>query len=234
MPIPETSNTATPSTDRKHPIESVVFDFNGTLFWDTRLHNQAWDRFLEQHHISLTDSEKHRILHGRYNADIMQMLFDRPLSDREIAGFIEEKEGIYRRLCLEQHMELAPGAACFLDFLQDRGSAFTIATASGLGNLNFYFEHLGLERWFDMGKITYDNGTHPGKPDPEIFLAAMELIGAAPRSTIIFEDSENGIRAAERTGAAEVYIVNSNNEDYSRWPHPVITDFDQVDRSFFY
>jgi len=30
----------------------VIFDFNGTLYWDTHLHNEAWNRFLEKHLIS--------------------------------------------------------------------------------------------------------------------------------------------------------------------------------------
>jgi len=30
-------------------IKGVIFDFNGTLFWDTDLHNKAWDAFLERH-----------------------------------------------------------------------------------------------------------------------------------------------------------------------------------------
>jgi beta-phosphoglucomutase-like phosphatase (HAD superfamily) len=36
-------------------FKGVVFDFNGTLLWDTKYHNQAFDLFLEQHNIVLTD-----------------------------------------------------------------------------------------------------------------------------------------------------------------------------------
>jgi len=56
-------------------IKGAVFDFNGTLFWDTSFHNRAWDIFLENHSISLSDSEKHESLHGRTNREILLNIF---------------------------------------------------------------------------------------------------------------------------------------------------------------
>ena len=40
------------------------------------------------------------------------------------------------------------------------------------------------------------------KPDPGCFLKAMEIEGATPAETLIFEDSPVGIEAARRSGAA--------------------------------
>ena len=40
------------------------------------------------------------------------------------------------------------------------------------------------------------------KPDPEGYLRAMELLGATPRTTMIFEDSGPGLAAAQASGAA--------------------------------
>ena len=39
-----------------------------------------------------------------------------------------------------------------------------------------------------------------GKPDPEMYLKAMELLGVAPEECLILEDNENGIRAALASG----------------------------------
>ena len=39
------------------------------------------------------------------------------------------------------------------------------------------------------------------KPDPEGYLKAMEYFGIKPENTIIFEDSESGLKAAESSGA---------------------------------
>ena len=48
-------------------INGVIFDFNGTLFWDTPFHNKAWDIFLEKHHLKLDDLQKNK----KYTARII-------------------------------------------------------------------------------------------------------------------------------------------------------------------
>ena len=48
--------------------------------------------------------------------------------------------------------------------------------------------------------LTYDDITK-SKPDPEGFLKAMEYFDAKSDETIIFEDSEVGLKAAEKSGA---------------------------------
>jgi len=35
----------------------VIFDFNGTLFWDTGLHNEAWQIFLDKYNLHLSDEK---------------------------------------------------------------------------------------------------------------------------------------------------------------------------------
>lgn len=64
--------------------------------------------------------------------------------------------------------------------------------------------HLKLSEGID-GIISGDDVTQP-KPHPECFLRAMELAGATPRQTIIFEDSTMGLQAAEASGAAYVKV----------------------------
>jgi beta-phosphoglucomutase len=214
-------------------IKGIVFDFNGTLFWDTNLHNTAWDRFLEMEGIYLNDVQKNERIHGKNNHDILRSLFDRPLSSQEMEEFILKKEGIYQSLCLKTEMRLAPGAIDFLEFLRTTGIPRAIATASGIENVNFYFEHLNLERFFDPSSVVYNDGSIPGKPDPGIFKKAIQLLGITEKETLVFEDSKAGIMAAENAGVGMIIIVNSGNGEYSRWKHPIVGNFNEVDKSIF-
>ena len=93
----------------------VIFDFNGTLFWDTPLHNKAWNMFLEKRGMHLSDHEFFATFHGKNNRDIFKSLFQREHSAEEIRALVDEKETLYRQLCLETEMMLAPGAPDFLD-----------------------------------------------------------------------------------------------------------------------
>ena len=45
-----------------------------------------------------------------------------------------------------------------------------------------------------------------GKPDPDPYLRAAELLGVAPRRCLAVEDSPNGALAAERAGAAVLVV----------------------------
>jgi len=214
-------------------LKGVVFDFNGTLFWDSYLHNKAWDLFLERHGIMLSDQEKNIKIHGKNNQDILNTLFNRILSGSQTDKYILEKEGIYQALCLKSDIQLAPGATEFLDFLSGNSIPFTIATASGIENVSFYFEHYGLSRYFNQSKVIYNDGIIPGKPHPGIFQKAMDVLKLTGIETLVFEDSVAGIRSAEKAGAGKIIIVDSRGADHSRWNHQTIKDFSEVNRSLF-
>ena len=213
--------------------QGVIFDFNGTLFWDTPLHNRAWDNFLKVHGIKLTDTEKNEKIHGKTNQDILSNIFNINLSDEEVFSLILEKETIYHDLCLESEMKLAEGAIDFFEFLIKSCIPFTIATASGKENIVFYFEYFKLEKWFSFDHIVYNDGTFRGKPSPDIFLIAANKLKTDPQKIIVFEDSISGIKAAENAGVGKIVIVNSNKENYSNWSHTVITTFKDFDKSMF-
>lgn len=214
-------------------LKGVVFDFNGTLFWDSYLHNKAWDIFLESHGIKLSDQEKNIKIHGKNNEDILNTVFNKLLSANQTNEYILEKEGIYQELCLKSDIRLAAGAMEFLDFLSKNNIPFTIATASGIENVDFYFEHYGLSRYFKQSEVIYNDGSFPGKPNPRIFQKAMRLLKLTGHETLVFEDSAAGILSAEQAGAGKIIIVDSRGDDYSRWDYQIIKDFSEVKKSLF-
>lgn len=87
---------------------------------------------------------------------------------------------------------------------------FTIATASEISNVRFYYETFKLDRWFSWDKIVYDDSTFPGKPAPDTYLKAAELIGQAPRDCFAVEDTLPGIHSAESAGIGVVFARNSS------------------------
>lgn len=213
-------------------FKGAIFDFNGTVFWDTAFHDQAFDIFLKKHGVHLTDEEKRVKIHGKPNSDIMRGIFGNELTDKEVDMMAQEKELIYRKICVND-LNFAPGAEDLFDFLSKTDIPFTIATSAGIENIDFYFEHMNLGRWFSIEKVAYNDGSFRGKPHPDVFIAAAAKLGLVPHETIIFEDSVNGILSAEAAGAGKIYIVNSYNENYSRFSYEIITHFDGVDRKLF-
>jgi beta-phosphoglucomutase len=214
-------------------LKGVVFDFNGTLFWDTKIHNKAWDIILEKRGVKISDIEKDEKIHGKNNNDIWKTLFTEQLSENEIDRFCLEKEMIYQELCLKTDLQLAPGARDFLNFLMINKIPHTIATASGPENIDFYFRYLKLNHFFDRSKVIYNDGSILSKPHPQIFHKAIDILGILENETLVFEDSKVGIMAAENAGVGRIIIVDSNGVDYNNWNYQIIKDFFEVDRNLF-
>ena len=216
--------------------KGVIFDFNGTLLWDTKLHNIAWDNFLKEHGFFLSDEEKHQRVHGRLNSEILMDLFDNKLTRTEIERYTLEKEYEYQRLCTElDEFSLAEGALELFEKLKEQSIPFVIATASGIENIEFYIRKLKLNKWFKNEYIIYNDGSMKGKPFPDLFLKALNILEVEGKDAIIFEDSISGIKAAEAANAGKIVIVDSNAGDYKAWidKYPIIMNFNEIGWDWF-
>ncbi len=191
-------------------FDGIIFDFNGVLWWDTHLQEIAWKRFSETVRDTPFSSDEIRThVHGRNNRYTFEYLTGRSITGAELTQMIQQKESIYRQMCLDQgaDFKLSPDAAALLDYLVEQDIPHTIATASEKTNLDFFVAHLQLERWFDLGKIVYDDGTRRGKPAPDFYLDAAKCLALNPASCIVVEDSDSGIEAARAAGIGHVVAL---------------------------
>ena len=209
----------------------VIFDFNGTLFWDSEYQEESWDEYSQSMGVVLSEHEKQQYIHGRNGRDTFEYIFKRNISEEELEILTEEKEIIYRRMCLKNKLEFAPGALSFIEYLLSENIKIAIATASGKSNVNFFMEHFRLLNYFKEEHIIYNDGKTRGKPHPDLFEKAINALQVDKSQSTIFEDSVSGIKAAENAGAGNIIIVNSANGNFEGFPHQVITHFDQVDRN---
>lgn len=197
-------------------IKGIIYDFNGTMFFDGDFQNQAWSKFfLEKYNRKVNKEEFDLYIHGVNSIDTFKYFLGKSLTFDEAKELEEEKEIIYRDLCLKnKEFKLADGLEDFLNFVKRKGLKQNIATASAFKNTKFFFDNLNLYRWFDLSKTAYNNGKIKSKPDPEIFIIAASNLGLNLSECIVFEDSRNGIIAAKSGGAKLIVGVASRlNKD---------------------
>lgn len=191
-------------------LKGLLFDFNGTLFFDSVFHLEAFRRMFRVYGkpIPSDDDMIHHIF-GRTNATICLENFNSEATEGELVEFAAKKESEYRKLCMEKPNDchLTEGAAELLDYAKQNRIPYCMATGSEMDNLEFYFTHLGLERWFTLDNIVYTDGTFSGKPNPDIYQIAAEKIGLSPSECCVFEDGTSGILAANRAGVGAVAAV---------------------------
>lgn len=220
--------------------KGIIFDFNGTLFWDSEKHQEAWREFskrLREH--AFTDDEMREYMFGRTNEDIIKYLIGKQPSKEMVENFAKEKEAVYRNMCRKdaKNTVLAPGAVEFLDFLTENNIPHTIATMSEKDNVDFYIDEFKLERWFDLDKIVYSDGTIPGKPAPDIYVKAAQKLNLQPQECIIIEDAVSGIESARAANIGKIIAIASMEsvDLYKNIPavSQIIKNFNEIERNIF-
>lgn len=198
----------------------ILFDFNGTMFLDTEENEVAWREEIRTiaHH-EVTDEEFKNFLHGALNEVIVRHFAGSDLPENLVHQYALDKETIYRRLCLERTdgMQLTKGLPEVLDYLKAHKVPMTIASSAMPINMDFYFEHMHLDKWFERSLVVCNDGKLPGKPDPAFYLAAAAKLNVPATDCLVLEDAISGVHAAQAAKVKSVVAVASTNtSDYWR------------------
>ncbi|MBR4461489.1 MAG: GNAT family N-acetyltransferase [Erysipelotrichaceae bacterium] len=221
----------------KHNIEAVLFDFNGTLFFDSDINRIAWQQTLDElSEGKLEFAPFYAQCIGTRNQPLVEKAFAElglPLDEEKVMYWAKRKETkYYQEYCrAEKRDRLASGAAEFISFLKEKGIPYTMCTASLIENVEFYFTYLGLDRWFDISKVIYDDGIHSDKK--EMCLDGAAVLGKPIERCLVIDDSLQSIQGAVEAGCKQIVAIR--NEATPDIPEiiQVVDDFNEIDLSIF-
>lgn len=210
----------------------ILFDFNGTLFFDSHYHDLAWKQVSKEiRGYPFTDEEIAQHMHGKNNEKIIDYIYGKPMEPSENKRYSLKKEAIYRQMCLAhpEEFHLAPGVEDFLDACKQQGIPMIIATASIIENVRFFVEHFHLERWMDPSLIVYDDGSFEDKVT--MFQEAARRLHVNVNDCLVFEDSLSGIRFAHEAEVKDIIVINSVHDvkRYEQFPYITYICDDFVD-----
>ena len=202
-------------------MSAVIFDFNGTLFYDTDKHILAWRRFFLDVKGEIPDDDTFKnVVIGSDNTTIFRKTIDPDITPEKVKEYSFKKENLYFDECLKDKdmFKFIDGAENFFEKLSEAGIAFGVATGSNKLNIDFYMENLAsMKKWFSTDtNLVYDDMTVKGKPAPDIYIAAAKKIGADPKDCIIFEDSYPGYLSAKAAGAKKIIMIEKK-EDFHKY-----------------
>jgi HAD superfamily hydrolase (TIGR01509 family) len=101
-----------------------------------------------------------------------------------------------------------PGVHDLLEKLKVQGVRLAVASCADRIKIEANLEAIEVElAWFHV--IVAGDEVQNMKPAPDIYLAAAEKLGVAPKSCCVIEDSINGIRAAKTAGMRCVAVAQS-------------------------
>jgi HAD superfamily hydrolase (TIGR01509 family) len=183
-------------------VEAVVFDMDGLMFDSERVAREAWRAALLARGYVLTDEVYLRAV-GRTAAEALHV-FTAAFGDGLPAEAVEQDKAARLLELLGEAPPLKPGLAQVLDEADRLGLPAAVASATASPEVRRRLAAAGLERRFAV--VVGGDEVRAGKPAPDLFLRAAELLDAPPAACLVLEDAEAGIRAAAAAGMPAVMV----------------------------
>ena len=194
---------------------AVLFDWDGVVIDSSLLHEKSWEIVAEEYSFPLPEGH-FKAGFGKRNETIIPHILKWSEEPDEINEIAFAKESAYRHLIKEQGIEALPGVRDFLNWLNSESVPCVIASSTPRDNLLAALPVLGLEGFF-IGMISGDD-VNNGKPDPEPFLKAADIVKTSPENCLVLEDSHSGVAAGLAAGCKVVAVGTT---------HPLVS-FDGV------
>ena len=193
-------------------IRGYLFDLDGVLTPTAVVHMHAWSRlftpFLEQHDAEpYTDADYFAHIDGKPRYDgVRSLLASRGIvvpegevtdgaSEDTVHGLGNRKNDAFNATLAEEGVEAYPASVAFLDAVQASGCH--VAVVSSSKNAPAVLAAAGLADRFEVvvdGSVAARDGL-PGKPEPDTFERAAELLGLPTTVCAVVEDAESGVKA---------------------------------------
>jgi len=175
---------------------AIVFDMDGTLVDSTALVERIWGDFAAEHQLDVV--ELLAFAHGRQTHDTVTRFLPRLPEDeaRSLTDGLQAVEAGTR----DGTVEIA-GAAAFVASLP--GDRVALVTSAN--------HELARSRMAEAGVpwpavVLASEQVAVGKPAPDGYLLAAEMLGVDPGEVVVFEDAAAGLEAARASGASVVVV----------------------------
>lgn len=175
-------------------MKLIIVDLDGTLFDTKDVNYYAYKEAIAPYGYDMDYRYYCDFCNGRHYLDFLPQI---TTDDKATLSAIHKaKKTAYRKYLDKAVLNQRLVDVIRLARLEYKTAIVTTASKENCDDILSRFDIADL---FDL-VLTHDDITK-SKPDPEGFLKAMRFFDAKPEETIIFEDSEVGLRAAESSGA---------------------------------
>lgn len=189
------------------PTRALVFDFDGTLADTESAVLHAWQEVFRAHGTELPLEAWYAVIGTQHTTPAMFALLA-----EHVPGVDPDAVRPVTKARVHELLEtLGPreGVESYLETARDKDLKLAVASSSSGAWVNPHLERLGIAAYFDA-VLTGD--LHKAKPDPDLYLAALDALGTPAHDTIAFEDTPHGVTAAKAAGLTCVAVPNAITE----------------------
>ncbi|WP_459806724.1 HAD family hydrolase [Halopiger thermotolerans] len=191
-------------------MQAVLFDMDGVLvnsedYWTEFQADDILPAAVPEADVDVAEVTG---MNYRETYDYLEAEYGTAVSREEFeTRFEETAREIYR-----EHAEALDGLHELLDELGERGVERALVSSSPHEWIDIVLERFDLEDSFDH-VISAEDIDAAGKPEPDVFEYAASEVGVPAEECIVAEDSENGVEAGARAGAAVVaYRIDAHGD----------------------
>lgn len=201
-----------PRDTGKVTIKALIFDFDGLLMDTETTLLDSWRWEWRRHGLELDPAG----FFADHGGDVNESRY-RALAAAVGPGYDRESSHALRsayRKDLNAALQPAPGVVAWLDRAAELGLRLAVASSSPLWHVGAMLEQAGLRERFEVVATGEEVAAH--KPDPAVYLLALERLGVPATQAVAFEDTAHGVAAAHAAGLRCVAVPNPH-ADRSRF-----------------
>jgi beta-phosphoglucomutase-like phosphatase (HAD superfamily) len=182
-------------------IKAAIFDMDGLLIDSERIIMQGCIEAAQEIGITYTPAEYVELI-GRVWSDSTRIMTQQLGGE---ANFNHVIHGLNAYLDKLNHVfPLKTGAQALLQYYQSTSVICSVASSSPMQHITHRLSHTGVLDYFSQ--LTSGQEVAKGKPNPDIYLLAIQKLGLNAPECIVFEDSELGAQAAIAAGLNVVVV----------------------------
>lgn len=193
-------------------MDYFIFDMDGTIFDTEKFYYQTWLEIAKKEGFDFGLEDKVRLSGKQSKESIAYMVENFSMDEKEAIRIRKNLNELRDKKFNELDYSLKkPGLLNLLLYLRENNKNIALASSSIKSRIDFLLDREGVRDYFN--EIISSDDITKGKPDPQIFNLAMEKIGADKNKTYIIEDSLAGVKAAKKSGAKVVLIIDLDDSD---------------------
>ena len=190
-------------------IKAIIFDMDGVLIDAKEWHYEALNRALSLFGFEISRYDHLTTYDGLPTKDKLEMLSLERGLPRQLHSFINKQKQSYTMEIAHSSCKPRFAQQYALSCLKASGYKLAVASNSIRDSVELMMEKSNLGMYLDAMLSTAD--VSRAKPNPEIYIKAIEKLNFVANECLVVEDNKNGIRAALDSGA-HVLVVKGLNE----------------------
>ena len=187
------------------PAFGVVFDLDGLLVDSERVQAISFNIVLARYGIRLDDESFARLVGTSTWQNFVDLKQAYPQIAEDVARIIARKDEVYADL-VPREMTAMPGAIPLVQALALANVPLAVASSSGREDILASLRAVGLAGL--LTRVASGVEVPRSKPAPDVYLAALDLLGLPASACVALEDAGPGVEAATAAGLACLAVPN--------------------------